>query len=112
MNANVAARVRLHRRHRRQNSVVVQLFYSISIARAQLTEASFCCRLLDDDDDDDDGFFKNHSSLFCKALTFSLLERRTDDGLTSYSLSLFLSRTNEQKHSLFNAINAQTQSIY
>ena len=35
MNANVAARVRLHRRHRRQNSVVVQLFYSISIARAQ-----------------------------------------------------------------------------
>ena len=66
--------------------------------------------LLDDDDDDDDGFFKNHSSLFCKALTFSLLERRTDNGLTSYSLSLFLSRTNEQKqpndvHSLFNAIN-------
>ena len=64
----------------------------------------------DDDDDDDDGFFKNHSSLFCKALTFSLLERRTDNGLTSYSLSLFLSRTNEQKqpndvHSLFNAIN-------
>ena len=33
MNANVAARVRLHRRH--QNSVVVQLFCSISIARAQ-----------------------------------------------------------------------------
>ena len=31
-----------------------------------------------------------------KALTFSLLERRTDDGLTSYSsLSLFLSRTNK-----------------
>jgi hypothetical protein len=54
--------------------------------------------------------FSNHSSLFCKALTFSLLERRTDNGLTSYSLSLFLSRTNEQKqpndvHSLFNAIN-------
>jgi len=95
MNANVAARVRLHRRHRRQNSVVVQIFYVISIARAQLTEASFCCRLLDDDDDDDDdGFFKNHSSLFCKALTFSLLERRTDDGLTSYSLSLFI--TNER----------------
>ena len=94
MNANVAARVRLHRRHRRQNSVVVQLFYVISSSSIRIARASFCCRLLDDDDDDDDGFFKNHSSLFCKALTFSLLERRTDNGLTSYSLSLFI--TNER----------------
>ena len=105
MNANVAAQVRLHHHQFVRSSVQLLMFFfvrkgliacnttsSSSRCSSSIARASFCCRLLDDDDDD--GFFKNHH-LSSKSFDF-LLERRTDDGLTSYSsLSLFLSRTNK-----------------
>ena len=104
MNANVAARVR-RRLHRKIIGVKILSSFNYSIRSSiRIARASFCCRLLDDDDGD--GFFKNHSSLFCKALTFSLLERRTDNGLTSYSLSLFFYHERTNKNILHS-----TQSI-
>ena len=115
MNANVAAQVRLHHHQFVRSSVQLLMFFfvrkglitcnttsSSSSSSSSIARASFCCRLLDDDDDD--GFFKNHH---LSSKSFDFLSPRTTDGRRTdfllLSLSLFI--TNEQKHSLFNAIN-------